>query len=119
MKIYMVFGLLALLVIPTLFSILVLVLNKAATKLERSNNLGDTILDYSRFSYEDVNVESVMKLPDRDDMKMFLREFGGDIYGDNQIRSSELLYSGFDDMFEDQIPEDLPEVDIPLFKPKD
>ena len=52
-------------------------------------------------------------------MRMFLREFGGDIYGDYNIRSKDLLYSGFDDMFEDQIPEDLPEVDVPLFKPKD
>ena len=112
-------GLILLISLPTILCVLVLVLNKAATKLERSNNLGDTISSYSEFSNSDVKVESMMKLPDRSDMRMFLREFGGDIYGDYDIRSNDLLYSGFDDMFEDQIPEDLPEVDVPLFKPKD
>lgn len=102
---------------PIVVSVMLFVMNKAANKLHAANNIGDTSCNIDDFTNE-IKYESVTRLPTRKDCMNYIRTYGGDIYGDNDINANDILYSS-GDLYDNDIPDVLPDVDIPLFKPKD
>jgi len=100
-------------ILPVVFCVLIHVMYRISDKVMRNNIIGDTVGDISGLANW-VRYESISKLPDKESCDVFMREYGGDVYGDYNIRANDILYKE-----DDGIPEDLPEVDIPLFKPKE
>lgn len=98
---------------PTIVCVLAHVINIMGKKILTNNLIGDTVSDISTITYN-VDYETTAKLPDMESIDDFIKTYGGDIYGDYEIRAKDILSKDQDD-----IPEDLPEVDIPLFKPLD
>lgn len=96
---------------PTVVCVLAHVINIMGKKILTNNLIGDTVSDISTITYQ-VDYETTAKLPDIESIDEFIKVYGGDIYGDYEIRANDILNKGQDD-----IPDDLPEVDIPLFKP--
>lgn len=100
-----------LIILPTTFCVAVHVMYRISDKIMRRNILGDTVADIKGIS-DKIRYESVTRLPDSECGEMFIREYGGDIYGDVDIRAKDILTKDTED-----IPDDIPGVDIPLFKP--
>lgn len=98
-------------ILPTVFCVAVHVMYRISDKIMRRNIIGDTLGDISGLSNY-IKYESVSKLPDKECADIFIKEYGGDIYGDAEIKANDILYKD-----QDGIPEDIPDVDIPLFKP--
>ncbi len=102
---------LLLIIIPTTFCVAVHVMYRISDKIMRNNILGDTVSQISGVS-DKIRYESVIRLPDKESGENFIRGYGGDVYGDYDIKANDILKKDQDD-----IPDDIPDVDIPLFKP--
>lgn len=100
-------------VIPTAACILVHVINIMGKKILTNNLIGDTVSDIGNITYK-VDYETTAKIPGIESVDQFLSAYGGDFYGDYDIRAKDILQKDQDD-----IPDELPDVDIPLFKPLD
>lgn len=80
-------------------------------KLNDSNNIGD-----STSTFDDVCSGRVMfthrgEYDSTNYKQAFFKDYGYASYGRKGVKSN------FSDLGEDEIPDELPEVDIPLFKP--
>ena len=98
-------------VIPTTICVLTHVINRMGKKIMTNNLIGDTVSDISNITYK-VDYETTGKIPGIESVDEFIKIYGGDLYGDYDIKANDILRKG-----DEEIPEDLPEVDIPLFKP--
>ncbi len=97
-------------VIPIVVSVCYHVMLRAADKISFSNNIGNTYYSLDDVSY-DLKYTSTSRLHTPEDCRKYLKEYGGDIYEGAEIRVNDILT-------DDYIPDELPDVDIPLFKPK-
>ncbi|SMC34599.1 hypothetical protein SAMN06296952_0611 [Oscillospiraceae bacterium] len=98
-------------VIPTVFCVTILVMYTVSNKIMQNNILGDTV-SYIDGVSDSIRYESVLKLPDRESGESFIHGYGGDVFGDVDIKANDILMRDQDD-----IPEDIPDIDIPIFKP--
>lgn len=83
-------------------------------KLAESNNLGDSSGNFDDYSN---TIEYSLKKDwvDRNDKNAFLQYYGRDVLKERGVENISADYSFIDDVIPDD--EELPEVDIPLFKP--
>lgn len=110
-RLVFIIGFLILVIVPFVISVCYWVMLRAADKIDFSNNIGNTYYTLDDLSY-DLKYTSNSRLHTHEDCVKYLKEYGGDLFYGAEIKANDIL-------FDDSIPEELPDVDIPLFKPLD